>query len=109
MFEHLKNSISYVVVGIGRYARQAIYDRLDDKTKAIIICILSIIIQLSKMWDHFNQNEFDYRMPRLILLAVLKRIHEFQDAKRKFNNVGIVAMDISRKEFEDIKRIGKLI
>ena len=49
MFENLKNSISYVVVGIGRYAWQAIYDRLDDKTKAIIICILSIIIQLSKM------------------------------------------------------------
>ena len=48
-------------------------------------------------------------MPRLILLAVLKRIHKFQESKRRYNNEGIVAMDMSRNEFEDIKRNGKFI
>ena len=72
-------------------------------------CIISILTQMYKIREHFYRKKFVYRMPRLILLAVLKRIHKFQESKRRYNNEGIVAMDMSRNEFEDIKRNGKLI
>ena len=115
MFDNLKDKIDSVSQDVSdnikeiskdtwKRIEQAVLDSMDDKSRDILHLISSILERL----NDFSMPDIEFKVPRLILLAILRKIQEYHQSGKTDNNE-CIAINMSRNEFEDAKRIGKLM